>query len=76
MAVTFYIKLFRTGADMHNGTLMSLFLLVAETKNGVSKIKSSAQNLTSMITRISFWNFIWKVFILELALYCHYGDKK
>ena len=32
MVVTYYIKLFRTGADRHNGILMSLLLLVAETK--------------------------------------------
>ena len=32
MVVTYYIKLIRTGADKHNGILMSLFLLVAETK--------------------------------------------
>ena len=31
MVVTSYIKLFRTGANRHNGILMSLFLLVAET---------------------------------------------
>ena len=31
MVVTYYIRLFRTGADRHNGILMSLFLLVAET---------------------------------------------
>ena len=31
MVVTYYIKLFRTGANRHNGILMSL-LLVAETK--------------------------------------------
>ena len=31
MVVTYYIKLFRTGADRHNGILMSLLLLVAET---------------------------------------------
>ena len=31
MVITFYIKLFRTGADKHNGILMSLLLLVAET---------------------------------------------
>ena len=30
MVVTYYIKLFRTGADRHNGILMSLLLLVAE----------------------------------------------
>ena len=31
MVVTYYIKLFRTGSDRHNGILMSLLLLVAET---------------------------------------------
>ena len=33
MVVTYYIyiRLFRTGADRHNGILMSLLLLVAET---------------------------------------------
>ena len=31
MAVICYIKLFRTGADRHNGILMSLILLVTET---------------------------------------------
>ena len=31
MAVPYYIELFRTGADRHNGILMFLLLLVAET---------------------------------------------
>ena len=31
MFVTYYIKLFGTGADRHNGMLMSLLLVVAET---------------------------------------------
>ena len=31
MVVTYYIKLFHTGADKHNGILMSLLLLVADT---------------------------------------------
>ena len=31
MVVTYYIKLFRTGAERHNGILMSLLLIVAET---------------------------------------------
>ena len=33
MVVTYYIKLFRTRADRHNGILMSLLLLVSETIN-------------------------------------------
>ena len=32
MVITYYIKLFRTGADRHNGILMSLLLLATETK--------------------------------------------
>ena len=31
MVVTYYIKLFRPGADKQNGILMSLLFLVAET---------------------------------------------
>ena len=31
MIVTYYIKLFQTGADRHNGILMSLLLQVVET---------------------------------------------
>ena len=31
MVVTCYIKLFRSGADRHNGILMLLLLLLAET---------------------------------------------
>ena len=32
MVITYYIKLFRTRADRHNGILMSLLLLATETK--------------------------------------------
>ena len=31
MVITYYIKLFRTGADRHNCILMSFLLLVTET---------------------------------------------
>ena len=31
MVVTYYIKFFRTAAEKHNGILISLLLLVAET---------------------------------------------
>ena len=51
MAVTYYIKLFRTGADTQNNILMSLLLLVAETK----KIKAGenyAQTITVMSENI------------------------
>ena len=36
MVVTYYVKVFRTGADRHKGILMSLLLLVAETINKVT----------------------------------------
>ena len=40
MVVTYYIKLFQREADWHNGILMSLLLLVAETK--MNKINQNA----------------------------------
>ena len=40
MVVTYYIKLFCTGADRHNGILMSLLRLVAETKRGMKLVFS------------------------------------
>ena len=40
MVVTYYIKLFRAGAGRHNGILMSLLLLVAETNREKIKTKS------------------------------------
>ena len=39
MVVTYYIKLFRTWADRRSSFLMSLLLLVAETKTIVEKIE-------------------------------------
>ena len=32
MVFTYYVKPFRTGCNSHNGILMSLLLLIAETK--------------------------------------------
>ena len=37
MVVTYYITIFRTGANRHNGILMSLLLLVAGTINSNNK---------------------------------------
>ena len=47
MVITYYIKLFRTGADRHNGILMSL-LLVAETTN----YRLAKQNLDTALVGI------------------------
>ena len=35
VVVTYHVKLFRTGADRHNGILMTLLLQVAETMKTV-----------------------------------------
>ena len=43
IVVTYYIKLFRTGDDRHNGILMSLLLLVAETIKSIFRHFSSKQ---------------------------------
>ena len=43
MVVTYYIKLFRMGADRHNGILMSLLLLVTETRITAKLILNVAQ---------------------------------
>ena len=53
IVVTYYIKLFRTGSDRHNGTLRSLLLLVAETKSIVIR----------NVNQISIANLITQLFI-------------
>ena len=50
MVVTCYIKLFRAGADRHNGILMLLLLLLAETiKQEVGNDLSVCVLLTSRL---------------------------
>ena len=39
MVITYYTKLFHIGANRHNGILMSLLLLVVETKRANEKKK-------------------------------------
>ena len=53
MFVTYYIKLFRTGADRRNGILMSLLLPVARTIN-LRKAFSTQQSLIAMIEKWSY----------------------
>ena len=45
MVVTYYIKLFRTGADRHNGILMSRLILVAET---IMKMRMTHIRITNL----------------------------
>ena len=44
MVITYYIKLFWTGADRHNGILMSLLLLVAQTMDTLGLIMRACGN--------------------------------
>ena len=44
MVVTYYIKLFRTGAERHNSILISLLLLVAETTSSLEIIKVAVKS--------------------------------
>ena len=62
MVVTYYIKLFRTGADRHNGILMSLLPLVAETNMQVyaKYIRNKMQDST--FADIDFSNFSSSIF--------------
>ena len=74
MVVPCYIKLFRTGADRHNGILMYLLLLVAETI-----IVSNINICFSVILKV-FWNhkllkLCWRSFDL-LHKSCCAGIKK
>ena len=58
--VTYYIKLFHTGADRHNGFLMSLLLLAAEKIIAFdSHLKSSSVSL-SIVNIITLQPSTWK----------------
>ena len=65
MVVTYYIKLFRTGAGRYNGILMSLLLLVAETKIWcVQKTRK---------TWLHFWHFWLDIETGDYILICLIG---
>ena len=53
MVVTYYNKLFRTGANRHNGILVSLLLLVAETiSNASTNNETSAEVLYNLLNKL------------------------
>ena len=59
MVVTYYIKLFRTGADRNNGILMSRFLPVAETIRTFSWLATYQQILLIWLLKFNLsWNEI------------------
>ena len=51
MVATFYIKLFRTGADRCNGILMSLLLLVAKILNQTQRALQQKFLFSEFFTR-------------------------
>ena len=58
MVVTYYIKIFRTGADRHNGILMPLLLVVAEITRIRSKINLTLSVLNVLIYATSINSFM------------------
>ena len=56
MVGTYYIKLFRTGADRHNGILMSLLLLVTETISDFEWMLSNAPQFLKFFVGVKFFN--------------------
>ena len=84
MVVTYYIKLFRTGDNRHNGILMSLLLLVAETKikNKKIKIKTICLNIASyLLLKISpllevVFKCLFKVSPCRISLACKIREDK
>ena len=60
MVVSYYIKLLRTKTDRHNGILMSLLRLTAETKSFETNSKSRIINLG----KICFGTLILLVMLL------------
>ena len=60
MVITYYIKLFRTGVSRHNGILMYLLLLVAETK-----IEAYQKKDAYILDRVN--SHLLKTFLFELT---------
>ena len=64
MVVTYYIKHFRTEADRHNGNLISLLLLVADTKmlfpKALEKSNEKPWVRFLIVTLHTSYNFITK----------------
>ena len=56
MVATYYIKLFRIGADRHNGILISLLLLVAETTSYIWKYWKVCKNDTKWLLDM-IWSY-------------------
>ena len=72
MALTYYIKLFHMGADRHNGILMSLLLLVKETKIERQFFTSCYPNFEQILTLYSQPNQTSKMKSFAKRLYSVY----
>ena len=59
MVVTYYVKLFRTGPDRHNGILMSLLLLIVEAiKNSLNAHQRFFMTKNSFVVEVTFIKYL------------------
>ena len=53
MVISYYIKLFREGADRHNGILISLLLLVSETITFISSMNQKQASTVKICSKFT-----------------------
>ena len=68
MVVTYHIELFRMGADRHNGILVSLLLLVAETINSLKRKKSGQSKDNVVIIFMNSFNAVHALTTLQMKI--------
>ena len=73
MVITYYIKLFRTGADRCNGILMSLLLAVAET---IKQFAVICRSFPAFTERVVFWNYFLNDLSVENTSVFNFYKKK
>ena len=73
MVITYYIKLFRTGADRYNGILMSLLLAVAET---IKQFAVICRSFPAFTERVVFWNYFLNDLSVENTSVFNFYKKK
>ena len=66
MVATYYIKIFRTEADRHNGILMSILLLVAET------ISSTYRDWWDIVRGLSRGSILGPLFFNLLMIFLYF----
>ena len=68
MVVTYYVKLFHMGSDRHNGILMSLLLLVAETTEHYTESFLYEQELSNLVKEKTCFKNIQNPSCIDLLL--------